>query len=85
MKYGFLSSILAAADLCLAVSVPRLAAQANCKKFEFNLTWETRAPNGFSRSLILINGNSPGPEIHIKEGDCVEVRNIWYSHMVFRS
>lgn len=81
MRYGFLSSILAAADLCLAASVPPRAARTDCKKFEFDLTWETRAPDGFSRPLILINGKSPGPEIHIKEGDCVEVRNIEFPNM----
>lgn len=82
MKYGFLSSILAAADFALAVSVPHVAARVNCEKFEFDLTWETGAPDGFPRPLILINGKSPGPEIHVKEGDCVEVRNIKYLNMI---
>ena len=41
--------------------------------FELDLTWETRAPDGVPRKMILVNGQSPGPPLNIKEGDDVEV------------
>jgi hypothetical protein len=78
MKYHFVSCIAIAAELCLASSLSKKAARENCEKYELDLTWETYAPDGFPRSMILINGKSPGPEIHIKEGDCVEVNATFY-------
>ncbi|KAI0517867.1 multicopper oxidase [Xylaria bambusicola] len=43
------------------------------RKFDLTVTWEQHAPNGFSRNMILINGQSPGPMIEVNEGDDVEV------------
>ena len=41
--------------------------------FEINLTWETRAPDGQPRNVILINGQFPGPQLNLDYGDNVEV------------
>lgn len=41
--------------------------------FEINLTWETRAPDGQPRNVILINGQFPGPQLNLDYGDDVEV------------
>ena len=43
------------------------------KRFEFNVTWETNAPDGYARSQILVNGQYPGPTIKAIQGDDVEV------------
>ena len=46
------------------------------KKYDWTLTWEMGAPNGNSRMLIFTNGQFPGPNLMVDEGDMVEV-NIW--------
>ncbi|KAG0153209.1 hypothetical protein PDIDSM_5059 [Penicillium digitatum] len=43
------------------------------KKFELNLTWDTKAPDGVDRQQALINGQFPGPPLVFDEGDKVEV------------
>ncbi|KAI0201408.1 multicopper oxidase [Astrocystis sublimbata] len=43
------------------------------RKFDLTVTWENRAPNGVSRDMILVNGQSPGPMIEVNEGDDVWV------------
>ncbi|KAK4216910.1 Cupredoxin [Rhypophila decipiens] len=43
------------------------------KHFEFTVTWEKYAPDGFSRDMILINGLFPGPSLEMDQGDEVEV------------
>lgn len=40
---------------------------------EFSMTWESGAPNGQSRDMILINGQFPGPALMLDEQDEVEV------------
>ncbi|CAG8925708.1 unnamed protein product [Penicillium salamii] len=43
------------------------------KKFELDLTWSSRAPDGVERQQILVNGQFPGPPLIFDEGDDVEV------------
>ena len=43
------------------------------RKYDLTVTWEKRAPNGVTRDVILINGQTPGPMIEVNEGDDVEV------------
>ena len=43
------------------------------RRFEWTLSWEEYAPDGFSRELILINGKFPGPKVELNEGDDVEI------------
>ncbi|CAI7638973.1 unnamed protein product [Penicillium discolor] len=43
------------------------------KKFELNLTWDTKAPDGVERQQALINGQFPGPPLIFDEDDNVEV------------
>jgi FtsP/CotA-like multicopper oxidase with cupredoxin domain len=40
--------------------------------FEINLTWGDVAPDGFMRKAILMNGQFPGPTLHLNQGDDVE-------------
>ncbi|KAI0973814.1 multicopper oxidase [Xylaria arbuscula] len=43
------------------------------RKFDLTVTWEKHAPNGVSRNMVLVNGQSPGPLIEVNEGDEVWV------------
>ncbi|KAJ5964277.1 Multicopper oxidase type 2 [Penicillium vulpinum] len=43
------------------------------KKFELNITWGTKAPDGFERQQALINDQFPGPPLIFDEDDDVEV------------
>ena len=42
-------------------------------RFEVELTWESRAPDGNPRQMVLINGRFPGPQLDLSFGDTVEV------------
>ena len=70
------STIVLAASVYQALATPLIKTRNECEKFKFELTWEARAPDGYERNIILVNGQSPGPTIHIKEGDCVEVSDM---------
>jgi FtsP/CotA-like multicopper oxidase with cupredoxin domain len=47
-------------------------AQAKVVPFHIRLTWETAAPDGFQRKVILTNGQLPGPPLYLHQGDDVE-------------
>jgi FtsP/CotA-like multicopper oxidase with cupredoxin domain len=51
--------------------------RAKVVPFEITVTWETAAPDGFERKVILTNGQLPGPSLYVDQGDDVEflVRN----------
>lgn len=40
--------------------------------FPVTLTWAKGAPDGFEREMIFVNGQMPGPTLHLEEGDDVE-------------
>jgi FtsP/CotA-like multicopper oxidase with cupredoxin domain len=44
------------------------------KKFDLTITWEKYAPDGFSRKMLLVNGQSPGPVLEIDQDDMVVVK-----------
>jgi FtsP/CotA-like multicopper oxidase with cupredoxin domain len=44
------------------------------REFNFSLAWAKHAPDGFSRNMFLINGQSPGPIIEVEQDDWVVVR-----------
>lgn len=43
------------------------------KKYEFTITREFRSPDGLNRSLLLVNGQFPGPTIEAKLGEYISV------------
>lgn len=43
------------------------------RQFHLTVTWDKHAPDGFSRNMIRINGQFPGPVIEVDEGDEVWV------------
>jgi FtsP/CotA-like multicopper oxidase with cupredoxin domain len=57
--------------IALALSLAAHAAAATCYTLE--LTWQTRAPDGFKREMILINGQFPGPLLEFVQDDWVEI------------
>jgi len=52
----------------------RLPACIGPRTFDLTLTWESHAPDGFAREMVLINGQFPGPLLEINQGEDVEVR-----------
>jgi FtsP/CotA-like multicopper oxidase with cupredoxin domain len=64
------------ATLVMAVWADGRRDSSSCsttKVFDWTLTWEDHAPDGFSRKMLLINGRSPGPLLAVNEGDRVIV------------
>ncbi|KAK5992170.1 Multicopper oxidase MCE [Cladobotryum mycophilum] len=43
------------------------------RQFDFSITWDKHAPDGFDRSSLLVNGQSPGPLIEVDQDDWVVV------------
>lgn len=73
---------LLAGTVYFSSAMPTEQRQTNCVvQFELKLTWETRAPDGVPRKVILVNGKGPGPTMRLKEGDNVKVgkKRIQYS------
>lgn len=57
--------------LCLVQCV-----SAATVRFNINLTWENYTVAGVTRPMILTNGQFPGPELRLNEGDDVEF-SVW--------
>ncbi|AEO69834.1 4c3f7579-281f-413b-9b04-61e62d660a29 [Thermothielavioides terrestris] len=68
---ALLLSHASASPLSLATSIGKSPGR---KTFDLTLTWETHAPDGRSREMILVNGQFPGPTLEIDQGDEVLVR-----------
>lgn len=62
------------AQLLSAWALPAYVPPVRVREFNFTLTWEKHAPDGFSRQMFLINGQSPGPTIEVDQDDWVVVR-----------
>lgn len=66
--------LLLLARLFAAWSLPAYAAtQKRVREFNLVVTWEQHAPDGFSRNMFLVNGQSPGPTIEVDQNDWVVV------------
>ncbi|KAJ2983712.1 hypothetical protein NQ176_g509 [Zarea fungicola] len=46
------------------------------REFELVITWERYAPLGISRKMLLVNGQTPGPELLIDQDDEVVVHVV---------
>lgn len=53
-----------------------LFASGQPTQFELVITWEQYAPLGISRKMLLVNGQTPGPELLFDQGDEVVVRVV---------
>ncbi len=69
---ALLLSLAALLPVSLAFSSP-LPPCTGPRQFDLTLTWEEHAPDGFSREMILVNGQFPGPLLEINQGDEVWV------------
>lgn len=43
------------------------------KAYRWTITWEPYAPDGFSRQMLLVNGQSPGPVLEANQDDWVVI------------
>jgi len=57
----------------LGVATPMTDSGGKARTFEWTLTWDKFAPDGFYRDMILVNGKFPGPKMELNENDEVEV------------
>ncbi|KAL2003357.1 hypothetical protein VTN02DRAFT_4177 [Thermoascus thermophilus] len=67
--------------LCAAALAPSVYGAS--VSFSLNLTWEVGAPNGEPREMVFMNGQFPGPELRIDQGDDVEF--IVHNHLPFNT
>jgi hypothetical protein len=73
MKFLTTSLVLLSLNVSLAFSAAVKTTRSGHRRFQLDITWETKAPDGYSKPQVLINGQSPGPLIHVTQGDSVEV------------
>lgn len=68
------SCLAAACALLLHASVSlAFLDHGRVREYDFTVTWENHAPDGFPRKMLLVNGQSPGPVLKANEGDHVVV------------
>jgi len=72
-RYVSLLAALARAVVVSAHAVPYHHRDVT-KEFDFVVTYEPYAPDGFSRNMLLVNGQSPGPVLEVDQDDSVVVR-----------
>lgn len=66
--------LLLFARLLAAWVLPTNVSPTRVREFDLVVTWSKHAPDGFSRNMFLINGQSPGPTIEVDQNDWVIVR-----------
>jgi FtsP/CotA-like multicopper oxidase with cupredoxin domain len=49
------------------------------QEYDFGITWEDHAPDGYSRKMLLVNHQSPGPEIRVLQDEFIVVNVHNYS------
>lgn len=54
---------------------------AATRYFTIDVTWESKAPDGYTRQQIVMNGTSPGPALIVDQYDDVEVMRAHMGHM----
>ncbi|KAG8677471.1 hypothetical protein FPOAC1_003489 [Fusarium poae] len=70
----FSASSLFFFPLLIQTLITSVSATFKTKKFDLTITWEDYAPDGFSRKMLLVNGQSPGPVLEIDQDDTVVVK-----------
>jgi FtsP/CotA-like multicopper oxidase with cupredoxin domain len=73
VRYIYLLAALVQTLVVSSYAVP-LNQRGATKEFDFVVTYEPHAPDGFSRDMFLVNGQSPGPVIEVNQDDWVVVR-----------
>lgn len=72
-RYVYLLAALAQTVVVSAHALPHHHHGAT-KEFDFVVTYEPYAPDGFSRNMLLVNGQYPGPVLEVDQDDWVVVR-----------
>ncbi|KAJ4403667.1 hypothetical protein N0V91_006367 [Didymella pomorum] len=62
--------MLSLLTICLSLAAVAFAGQCH---FKLELTWGTGSPDGYTRDMIFVNGEYPGPLLEIQQGDWVEI------------
>ncbi|RGP64827.1 hypothetical protein FSPOR_7763 [Fusarium sporotrichioides] len=60
--------------LLIQTFITSVSATFKTKRFDLTITWDDYAPDGFSRKMLLVNGQSPGPVLEIDQDDTVVVK-----------
>lgn len=68
-----LFAFLALFQPLLASIIDSVHDASGIKFYDLELTWESYAPDGFSRKMLLVNGQSPGPVLRFNQDDWVVV------------
>jgi FtsP/CotA-like multicopper oxidase with cupredoxin domain len=63
-------AMLSLLTICLSLAAVAFAGQCH---FKLELTWGTGSPDGYTRDMIFVNGEYPGPLLEIQQGDWVEI------------
>ena len=64
------AAMLSLLTLCLSLAAVALAGQCH---FKLELTWGPGSPDGYTRDMIFVNGQYPGPLLEIQQDDWVEI------------
>lgn len=82
MRFSALSLSLLATTLASLASCTDEDVSPKNVVFPVTLTWAKGAPDGFERDMILMNGQFPGPQLDLDEGDSVEVRVLRLRNLI---
>ncbi|KAJ4165921.1 hypothetical protein LMH87_007524 [Akanthomyces muscarius] len=71
------SPLAVAARMPVAFQVDAsVSASTSAQVFTLQITWEQYAPLGIPRKMLLVNGQTPGPELQFKQDDSVAVHVV---------
>ncbi|ATY64049.1 laccase [Cordyceps militaris] len=71
-----LASLAIVQGAALNASAPACVPAAPAKNFTLEITWERYAPLGIARKMLLVNGQTPGPELQFNQDDAVAVHVV---------
>ncbi|KAF1931350.1 multicopper oxidase [Didymella exigua CBS 183.55] len=65
--------MLSVFTLCLSLAAVALAGHGH---FKLELTWGPGSPDGYTRDMIFINGQYPGPLLELQQDDWIEIEVV---------
>ncbi len=69
--------------LCVLLAAVSPAVSGAFRRFDLTINDGWLAPDGYIRAVIVFNGTLPGPELHVEEGDSVEI--VLHNRMMERT
>ncbi|KAH6874753.1 multicopper oxidase-domain-containing protein [Thelonectria olida] len=79
MLPSFRALLLTLVLLRSVVEASRHGDYRQVQEYDFSITWEDHSPDGYSRKMLLVNHQSPGPEIRVLQDEFVVVNVHNYS------